>query len=349
VQQQYGMITGSPMPGSSTRSPPSTYGGERYGHLPRRLRHGTPPRDRYRLGAAGMRAIPQASRCARTRHELDATYGRRPDLEKMPMYGVVSRSRIPFDTKDMRNDSRGRRTYDIDFRRARPYPLGQLRDKGRNHFRQGRLQRIQRTGRRFRGGQAQTRKGVAVGARYQAEQLGRQTPPTRTTRRAPLARLQLGVGVSVSANLVMCSLGEETRASTRGPAISQCVDIDPAAQIAAQLKEARSAPTSIATAAASSPALIADARQGPRRAEGSRDRLLRPDAIPTPPCRGPRWLATSYASHARARGSLKGMRIGVIRESMLIRPGGQRPAEPISIAAAAEMKAVLARSSAPLW
>jgi amidase len=36
------------------------------------------------------------------RAELDATYGRNPDLEQMPMYGVVFSFKDPFDTKDMR-------------------------------------------------------------------------------------------------------------------------------------------------------------------------------------------------------------------------------------------------------
>src|SRR5262249_62316826 len=35
--------------------------------------------------------------------ELDATYGRNPDLEQMPMYGVVFSFKDPFDTKDMRS------------------------------------------------------------------------------------------------------------------------------------------------------------------------------------------------------------------------------------------------------
>src|SRR5439155_7727357 len=70
-------------------------------------------------------------------------------------------------------------------------------------------------------------------------------------------------------------------------------------------------------------------------------------------------LGTSYASHARisgAPGSLAGMRIGVIRESMVIRPGELATA-PICTAAAAEIKATLGErlgatlveSSDPLW
>ena len=67
-------------------------------------------------------------------------------------------------------------------------------------------------------------------------------------------------------------------------------------------------------------------------------------------------LATPYASHTKPSGSLRGMRIGIIRESMLVRPG-DKAAEPIATAAAAEIKAILGEkfgatlveSSDPLW
>ena len=70
-------------------------------------------------------------------------------------------------------------------------------------------------------------------------------------------------------------------------------------------------------------------------------------------------LGTPYASHARASGApgaLKGMRIGIVRESMLVRPG-EMATVPITTAAAAEIKAVLGarlgatlvESSDPLW
>ena len=39
--------------------------------------------------------------------ELDAAYGRDPDLDKMPMYGVVFSFKDPFDTKDMRTAAGG--------------------------------------------------------------------------------------------------------------------------------------------------------------------------------------------------------------------------------------------------
>jgi amidase len=70
-------------------------------------------------------------------------------------------------------------------------------------------------------------------------------------------------------------------------------------------------------------------------------------------------LPTGYAAHARMRGepgSLRGLRLGVIRESMLI-PKGSKTEEPIVTAAAREIKAVLGErlgatlveSADPLW
>jgi amidase len=47
--------------------------------------------------------------------ELDAEYGRNPDLEKMPMYGVAFSFKDPFDTKDMRSTGAGDAAYNIDF------------------------------------------------------------------------------------------------------------------------------------------------------------------------------------------------------------------------------------------
>src|SRR4030095_3570001 len=54
-------------------------------------------------------------------------------------------------------------------------------------------------------------------------------------------------------------------------------------------------------------------------------------------------LSTPYASHARmpgAPGALQGMRIGIVRESM-VSPPGSKAEEPIVRAAAREIKTVL--------
>jgi amidase len=62
--------------------------------------------------------------------ELDALYGRNPDLEAMPMYGVVFAFKDPFDTKDMRSTGGGDARYDIDFPARDHVLVEQLRRKG---------------------------------------------------------------------------------------------------------------------------------------------------------------------------------------------------------------------------
>src|SRR5262249_31945438 len=62
--------------------------------------------------------------------ELDAQYGRNPDLEAMPMYGVVFSFKDPFDTKDMRTTGGGDAAYDIDFPARDHVLIEQLRNKG---------------------------------------------------------------------------------------------------------------------------------------------------------------------------------------------------------------------------
>jgi Asp-tRNA(Asn)/Glu-tRNA(Gln) amidotransferase A subunit family amidase len=47
--------------------------------------------------------------------ELDAAYGSNPDLDALPMYGVVFSFKDPFDTSDMRTTAGGDAAYDIDF------------------------------------------------------------------------------------------------------------------------------------------------------------------------------------------------------------------------------------------
>ena len=62
--------------------------------------------------------------------ELDAKYGRDPDLEKMPLYGVVFSFKDAFDTKDMRSTGGGDARYDIDFPARDHLLVDQLRKKG---------------------------------------------------------------------------------------------------------------------------------------------------------------------------------------------------------------------------
>ena len=163
--------------------------------------------------------------------------------------------------------------------------------------------------------------------------------------------------MSVSANLVMCSLGEETRASTRGPANHNAVALIlphkamlgfNGGAIGADIYCDRSG---ILARTIGDCARVLDALKDAER--GYYDPRDPYTTVPRSSV-----LAGGYAGHAEARaaGSLKGRRIGVMRESMLVRPG-ENATVPITTAAAAEIKAVLGgrlgaslvESADPLW
>src|SRR5215470_17315653 len=130
AQQQYGMIAGVPNGGQLNALATLNIRGERSvtcrGEFDRHPSKGPLP-----SGAPPMceifRHYPDALERAA---ELDAEYGRRPDLERMPMYGVVFSFKDPFDTKDMRSTSGGDAAYDIDFPVRDHALVEQLRNKG---------------------------------------------------------------------------------------------------------------------------------------------------------------------------------------------------------------------------
>ena len=115
VQQQFGMIAGIPNAGQVNALATLNLRGERsvtcrgdFDKHPSKgpLPPGAPP------VCEMFRQMPDALERAA---ELDAAYGRHPDLATMPMYGVVFSFKDPFDTKDMRTTGGGDARYDIDF------------------------------------------------------------------------------------------------------------------------------------------------------------------------------------------------------------------------------------------
>src|SRR5882672_7386579 len=217
VQQQFGMIVGKPAAGQVNALATLNIRGERSvtcrGDFDRHpssgpLPPGAPP------VCEMFRRLPDALERAA---ELDALYGRNPDLEQMPMYGVVFSFKDPFDTKDMRTTAGGDAAYDIDFP-ARDHTLvEQLRNKGAIIF--AKAVCTEYNGRAGDpGGRHKSEKVLPSVLGYQRSSwAGNPANPYDTMRAASLGSSS-GSGVSVSANLVMVSLGEETRASTRGPA-----------------------------------------------------------------------------------------------------------------------------------
>ncbi|HYM73063.1 MAG TPA: amidase family protein, partial [Stellaceae bacterium] len=354
VQQQYGMIVGKPNAGQVNALATLNIRGERSvtckGEFDRHpslgpLPPGAPP------VCDEFRRQPDALERAA---ELDAQYGRNPPLDDMPMYGVVFSFKDPFDTKDMRTTGGGDAAYDIDFPARDHILVEQLRKKGAIIY--AKAVCTEYNGRAGNpGGRHEPDKVLPSVLGYQRSTWGGNPANVYDTTRAASLGSSSGSGVSVSANLVMCSLGEETRASCRGPANHNAVALvlphkamlgfDGGA-IGADIYCDRSG---ILARTIGDCAKVLDALKDPEN--GYYDPR---DIYTTVPRSSV--LAGGYAQHATAPGLLKGMRIGVVRESMLLRPG-DRSAEPISRAAAAEIKTVLGgrlgatlvESGDPLW
>jgi amidase len=289
--------------------------------------------------------------------ELDATYGRDPDLAAMPMYGVVFSFKDSFDTRDMRSTGGGDAAYDIDVPARDHVLVEQLRNKGAIIF--AKAVCTEYNGRAGDpGGRHTPDKVLPSTLGYQRSSWGgNPSNPYDTTRSASLGSSS-GSALSVSTNMVMASLGEETRASCRGPSNHNAVALilphkamlgfDGGA-IGADIYCDRSG---IHCRTIADCAKVLDALKDP--VEGYYDPRDPYTTVPRSSV-----LDTPYASHIVAGhepGALKGMRLGVIRESMLI-PKGSKTEEPIVTAAAREIKTVLGErlgatlveSADPLW
>lgn len=355
VHQQFGMIAGIPDAGQVNALGTLNIRGERSvtcrGEFDRHpsagpLPPGAPP------ACEVFRHYPDALERAA---ELDARYGTNPDLQAMPMYGVVFSFKDPFDTKDMRSTGGGDAAYDVDVPARDHILVDQLRRRGAIIF--AKAVNTEYNGRAGDPGGAHVPDRVLPSTLgYQRSTwAGNPSNPYDTTRSASLGSSS-GSALSVSVNMVMASLGEETRASCRGPSNHNAVALilphkamlgfDGGA-IGADIYCDR---TGIHARRIGDAAKILDALKDP--AHGYYDPR---DPYTTVPRNSV--LPTPYASHATAPGtpgSLAGLRIGVVRESML---PGPKMVEPITTAAAAEIKAVLAgrlgatlvESADPAW
>ncbi len=343
VFQQFGMIVGRPGAGRVNALSTLNIRGERSvtckGEFDRHpslgpLPPGAPP------ACEAFRHLPDALERAA---ELDAQYGRDPDLAAMPMYGVTFSFKDSFDVMDMRSTGGGDAAYDIDFP-ARDHGLvAQLRARGAIIF--AKAVCTEYNGRAGDpGGRHLPEKVLPSVLGYQRSTWGgNPANPYDTTRSASLGSSS-GSALSVSVNMVMASLGEETRASCRGPSNHNAVALilphkamlgfDGGA-IGADIYCDR---TGIHARKLGDCAKILDALKDP--VDGYYDPR---DPFTTVPRASV--LATPYASHiipaARAgAGALRGMRLGIIRESM-VHPPGSLTEVPIITAAAREIKTVL--------
>jgi amidase len=365
VQQQFGMTIGIPNAGQLNALGTLNIRGERSvtckGDRDRRPSDGPLPPGSPAV-CEEFRKQPDALEHAA---ELDAQFGRNPDLAKMPMYCVAFSFKDAFDTKDMRSTGAGDANYDIDFPARDQTLVAQLRQKGAiiyaktaNTEYNGRPAPSTRGGTGAeRGTNRPAKVFVSVQGYQRSTWAGNPSNVYDTTRGASLGSSS-GSGVSVSANLAACSICEETSLSCRGPSNHNAVAlILPHKSLISFLGGAIGADiyldrAGIMCRTVKDAATVLDALKDP--SNGYYDPR---DIFTTVPRSS--LLDKPYSDSLFSpgtRGSLRGMRIGIVRESMLTFPGALAD-EPISQAAAKEIKTVLGdylgatlvESVDPLW
>src|SRR3984957_4022617 len=247
--------------------------------------------------------------------------------------------------------------YDIDFPARDHTRVAQLRQKGAIIYAKSVMTEYNGRALDARGRNKPTKILVSDLGYQRSSWAGNPSTVYDTTRAASLGSSS-GSGAAVSSNLVMCGLCEETSLSGRGPPNHNSdALILPQKGLISFLGGAIGADiyndrAGIHCRYVTDAAKVLDALKDP--VNGYYDPR---DIFTTIPLSAV--LSKPYSSDAprtTMRGALKGMRIGVIRESMLTFPGVKAD-EPISQAAAKEIKtilgdylgATLVESVDPLW
>jgi len=212
VEQQFGMRVGIPNAGQLNALETLNIRGERSvtckgvfdahpstGPLP----PGAPPE------CEAFRAQPDAPERAR---ELDARYGRNPDLAALPMYCVVFSHKNWYDAKDIRSTGGNDVNYAMDVPRVDSPDIADLREKGAIIYAAA---TAAKTGLSYDGAEQAT--SWLPDGNYADAAWGGQPCNPYDTERVPRGTSS-GSGVSVSANLAQCSICEQGSASCKGPA-----------------------------------------------------------------------------------------------------------------------------------
>src|SRR5215510_12495708 len=340
VQQQYGMTVGIPNAGQVRALGMLNIRGQRSvtckGDFDRHPSTGPLPAD---APAVCDEFRPHPDTLERA-DELDQKYGRNPDLAAMPMYCIPFSFKDPYDTKDMRSTGGADANYDIDFP-ARDHTLvARLRETGAIIFAKANTTEYNGRGPGDPGGPNRPTKVFASVLGYQRSTWAGNPCNSYDTTRAASIGSSSGSGVSVSTNMVMCSLCEETGQSCRGPANHNSVAlILPhkahlsflGGAIGAEIYNDRAG---IHCRAIADSARVLDALKDP--VNGYYDPR---DIFTTVPRSSLPSAPYTQAITSGSAGALRGMRIGIIREFMVKHA---KVDEPIVDAVAAEMKAVLA-------
>ena len=146
--------------------------------------------------------------------ELDARHGRNPDLDRMPMYCAAFSFKDVFDTTDMRSTGGADTRYAMDAPPRDSTVVAELRAKGAIIYAKANLSEYNAGGGNPGGAVAESR---TFGAGVSRSSWAGASCNVYDTAREP-GGSSSGSAVSVGANLVTCSLCEETGGSCRQPA-----------------------------------------------------------------------------------------------------------------------------------
>ena len=257
-----------------------------------------------------FRAQPDGLERAR---ELDRQFGANPNLVAMPLYCTPFSIKDIFDTKDMRSTGGADVTYGMDAAPADSTIVAQLRAKGAIILAKANLSEYN-GGTGDPGGAAKATAVVLGAGNSRSTWAGNPCNPYDTERAAAQAASSSGSGVSVAANLVTCSICEETGGSCRVPAAYNGVaNLTTGKAIMAFGGGIGADPfidrAGIHCRTVKDTAIVLDALKDPKRGYyDPRDiyTALPKALIPQKP----------YASFAEQK-NLAGMRIGIVREFMV--------------------------------
>jgi Asp-tRNA(Asn)/Glu-tRNA(Gln) amidotransferase A subunit family amidase len=147
--------------------------------------------------------------------ELDAQYGRNPDLSALPMYCVVAAFKDPFDTKDMRTTANSDVAFAMDVPPFDATVVARLRAKGAIIYAKSGANEFN-AGPGDPGGAAQSRTNLVAGGQAISAWSGQACNPY-DTERVPRGSSS-GSGVAIAANLATIGICEQTGMSCQGPA-----------------------------------------------------------------------------------------------------------------------------------
>jgi len=147
--------------------------------------------------------------------QLDAQYGNHPDLEKLPMYCVVTSFKDVYDTKDMRTTANNDVNFAMDVPPHDATVVSRLRSKGAIIYAKSVAHEFN-GGPGTPGGDVQPKTKMIAGGQGMGAWAGQPCNPYDTER--VTRGSSSGSGAAVSANLVTVGICEQSGASCQGPA-----------------------------------------------------------------------------------------------------------------------------------